>query len=389
VKSLASTSGVPAAQAGLPFSQAGEPVLVNIGPQHPSTHGVLRLRALLDGEVIIDLEPVFGYLHSSMEKLAELRTYTQAITLTDRMDYLAAMSNNLAACLAIEKLADIPVPERALYLRLIMVELQRIASHCMFLGTYPNECGAWSTPWMYSFRDREKILDMFEMCCGQRLTYNYIRPGGVAQDVPPEFAIALRVFLKDMPSRVAEYEELLVENEILIARSKHIGILSREQAINASASGPVLRGSGVLWDIRKADPYLIYDRYDFDVPVGEIGDCWDRFWVRMEEIKESLRILQQCFEEFVELPPGPYRTPVDWVFHPPAGREIYSRIESPRGELGYYLVSDGGANPYRFRVRGPSQINLTALKDMTVGHKVADAIAILGSIDIVMGEVDR
>ncbi|HLF09460.1 MAG TPA: NADH-quinone oxidoreductase subunit D [Dehalococcoidia bacterium] len=373
----------------MPFSQAGEPVLVNIGPQHPSTHGVLRLRALLDGEVIIDLEPVFGYLHSSMEKLAELRTYTQAITLTDRMDYLAAMSNNLAACLAIEKLADIPVPERALYLRLIMVELQRIASHCMFLGTYPNECGAWSTPWMYSFRDREKILDMFEMCCGQRLTYNYIRPGGVAQDVPPEFAIALRVFLKDMPSRVAEYEELLVENEILIARSKHIGILSREQAINASASGPVLRGSGVLWDIRKADPYLIYDRYDFDVPVGEIGDCWDRFWVRMEEIKESLRILHQCFEEFVELPPGPYRTPVDWVFHPPAGREIYSRIESPRGELGYYLVSDGGANPYRFRVRGPSQINLTALKDMTVGHKVADAIAILGSIDIVMGEVDR
>ena len=285
---MASTSGVPAAQAGLPVSQAGEPVLVNIGPQHPSTHGVLRLRALLDGEVIIDLEPVFGYLHSSMEKLAELRTYTQAITLTDRMDYLAAMSNNLAACLAIEKLADIPVPERALYLRLIMVELQRIASHCMFLGTYPNECGAWSTPWMYSFRDREKILDMFEMCCGQRLTYNYIRPGGVAQDVPPEFAIALRVFLKDMPSRVAEYEELLVENEILIARSKHIGILSREQAINASASGPVLRGSGVLWDIRKADPYLIYDRYDFDVPVGEIGDCWDRFWVRMEEIKESL-----------------------------------------------------------------------------------------------------
>jgi NADH-quinone oxidoreductase subunit D len=349
---------------------------------------VFRLRALLDGEVVVKLEPVFGYLHSSMEKLAEERTYTQAITLTDRMDYMAAMSNNLGCCLAIEALAGIEVPERAQYLRTIMVELQRIASHLIFIGTYLNDCGAWHTPFMYAFREREKILDMFEMVSGQRLTYNYIRPGGVAMDVPPEFITSLRVFLKDMPRRIAEYEELLMENEILLARSKGIGVLPKELAINASASGPVLRASGVPFDIRKADPYLLYDRYAFDIPVGQNGDCWDRFWVRMEEMKQSLRILEQCFAEYLELPPGPFRTPVPWVFNPPPG-EVYVRIESPRGELGFYLVSDGSPNPYRFRVRGPSQINLTCLEEMVVGHKVADSIVILGSIDFIMGEVDR
>jgi len=362
-----------------------EPFVVNFGPAHPSTHGVFRMRMTLDGEVIVDMEPVFGYLHRGIEKLAEERTYTGCIPLTDRMDYLASMSNNFAYVLAVEKLAGIPVPERAEYIRVIMAELQRIASHLIAVGAFLNDCGAFMTPFVYMLREREKILDLFDMVCGQRLTYNYMRVGGVSQDIPDEFLPALKKFLKEMPGWINEYERLLKENEILLARAKGVGILSRELAINISASGPVLRGSGVKWDIRRADPYSIYDRFDFDIPTGTVGDCYDRYRVRIEEMRQSLRILRQAMKG---LPPGEARSDVPHLIRPPVG-EAYARIEAPKGELGFYLVSDNSIAPYRFHVRAPALINLTALSDMMRGWKIADAIIIFGSIDICMGEVDR
>jgi len=362
-----------------------EPFVVNVGPQHPSTHGVFRLRLTLDGERIVDADMVLGYLHRSMEKLAEERTYTQNIPFTDRTDYLSGMSNNLAYCLAVEKLAGIEVPERAQYLRVIFAELQRIASHCMAIGTFINDAGAWQTPLMYMFREREKILDLFEMTCGARLTVNYMRIGGVARDIPPEFVPALKALLKELPQRIAEYEGLLAENEILVARSVGIGVLPTELAIASSVSGPMLRGSGVAWDIRKADPYAAYDRLEFEIPVGRNGDCWDRFMVRLEEMKQSVRLVEQALEA---LPGGPVNIPIPLAFRPPPG-EVYARVESPRGELGFYLVSDGSPHPYRFHIRAPSFINLTPLPQMVKGLTVADAIVTLGSVDIVLGEVDR
>ncbi len=362
-----------------------EPFVLNIGPVHPSTHGVFRMRATLDGEVIVDMEPVFGYLHRGIEKLAEGRTYTGIIPLTDRLDYLASMSNNLAYCLAVEKLAGIKVPERAEYLRIIMAELQRIASHLIAVGAFLNDCGAFMTPILYMLREREKILDLFEMVCGQRLTYNYMRVGGVSQDIPDEFLPALDKFLKQMPGFIDEYDQLLAENEILLARSKGVGILPKELAINISASGPVLRASGVKWDIRKADPYSIYDRFEFDIPTGTAGDCYDRYRVRVQEMRQSLRIIKQAMEG---VPQGEVRAKVPHLLRPPVG-EAYAHIESPRGELGLYLVSDNSIAPYRCHIRAPSLLNLTALRDLIVGWKVADAIIIFGSIDINMGEVDR
>ena len=362
-----------------------EPFVINIGPVHPSTHGVFRMRTTLDGEVIVDMEPVFGYLHRGIEKLAEERTYTGVIPLTDRLDYLASMSNNLAYVLAVEKLAGIPVPERAEYLRVIMAELQRIASHLIGVGAFLNDCGAFMTPILYMIREREKILDLFEMVSGQRLTYNYMRVGGVSQDVPEEFVPALDKFVKIMPGFIDEYDQLLAENEILLARSKGVGILPKELAINISASGPVLRASGVEWDIRKVDPYSIYDRFEFDIPTGTAGDCYDRYRVRIQEMRQSLRIIKQAMEQ---LPQGEVRSEVPHLIHPPVG-EAYGRIEAPKGELGFYLVSDNSIAPYRFHIRAPSLINLTALRDMMVGWKVADAIIIFGSIDVCMGEVDR
>ena len=361
------------------------PYVVNIGPQHPSTHGVFRLKVTLDGERIIDAEMVLGYLHRSMEKLAEERTFTQNIPFTDRMDYLAAMTGNLAYCLAAEKLAGIEVPERGSYLRVIFAELQRIASHCMANGTFVNDCGAWQTPLMYMFRDREKILDLFEMTCGARLTTNYMRIGGVAFDVPDEWYPAIKALVAELPDRIAEYEELLLDSEILLARSRDIGVLKPEAAINASTSGPLLRGCGIAWDVRKADPYCVYDRFDFDIPVGHNGDCFDRFIVRLEEMRQSLRIVEQALDQ---LPGGPVSTPVPLALRPEPG-EAYARIESPKGELGFYLVSDGGPTPYRFHVRSPSYINLSVLKDLTVGLSIADAIVTLGSLDINVGEIDR
>jgi len=362
-----------------------EPFVVNFGPAHPSTHGVFRMRITLDGEVVVDMEPVFGYLHRGIEKLAEERTYTQVIPLTDRLDYLASMSNNLAYCLAVEKLAGIAVPERVEYIRVIMAELQRIASHLIAVGSFVQDCGAFMTPYVYMLRERERILDLFEMVSGQRLTYNYMRVGGVSQDVPDEFIPALAKFLKEMPGWINEYDRLLKDNEILLARAKGVGILPRDLAIDIAASGPVLRGSGVKWDIRKADPYSIYDRFEFDIPTGTVGDCYDRYRVRVEEMRQSLRILKQAMKG---LPRGEVRSEVPHLIRPPAG-EAYGHIEAPKGDLGFYLVSDGSIAPYRFHVRAPTLINLTVLADMMRGWKIADAIVIFGSIDICMGEVDR
>ncbi len=362
-----------------------EPFVVNFGPAHPSTHGVFRMLTTLDGEVVVDMEPIFGYLHRGIEKLAEERTYTGCIPLTDRLDYLASMANNFAYVLAVEKLAGIAVPERAEYIRVIMAELQRIASHLIAVGTFLNDCGAFQTPVVYMIREREKILDLFDMACGQRLTYNYMRVGGVSQDIPEEFVPALKKFLKEMPGWIGEYEWLLKENEILLARTKGVGILPKELAINISASGPVLRASGVKWDIRRADPYSIYDRFEFDIPTGTAGDCYDRYRVKIEEMRQSLRILEQAVKE---LPGGEVRSEVPHLLRPPVG-EVYGHIEAPRGELGFYLVSDNSIAPYRFHVRSSALINLTALRDMIIGWKVADLIIILGSIDICMAEVDR
>jgi NADH-quinone oxidoreductase subunit D len=362
-----------------------EPFVLNIGPAHPSTHGVFRMKATMDGEVIIDLEPVFGYLHRGIEKLCEERTYTGIIPLTDRLDYLASMSNNLAYVLAVEKLAGVKVPERAEYIRVIMAELQRIASHLVSVGSLLNDCGAFMTPILYMLREREKILDLFDMVSGQRLTYNYMRVGGVNQDLPDEFLPALKMFIDQMPTYIDEYDRLLKDNEVLQARTKGVGVLTREMAVNSSVAGPVLRASGVKWDIRKADPYSVYDRFEFDVPTGQAGDCYDRYRVRVEEMRQSVRILKQAVEK---IPAGPVIAKLPRLIKAPVG-EAYGCIEGPKGELGFYLVSDGSIAPYRCRIRAPSLLNLTALREMIIGWKIADAMVIFGSIDICMGEVDR
>jgi NADH-quinone oxidoreductase subunit D len=362
-----------------------EPMLINFGPQHPSTHGVFRMRVIVDGEMIVDVEPVLGYLHRGIEKLAESRTYTQNIPYTDRLDYLASMTNNHAYVMAVEKLAGIEVPERAEYLRVIMDELMRIASHLMTVGFILNEMGAFFTPLMYAFREREKILDLFEMVCGQRLTYNYMRIGGVSQDIPEGFMPTLERFIDEMPGYIDEYDQLLKENEILLARTKGVGILSPEKAINASVSGPVLRASGVKWDIRKDDPYSIYDRFEFEVPVGKVGDAYDRYRMRILEMRQSVRIIKQAMEQ---LPTGDVRAKVSAMLKPPKG-EAYGHVEGPKGELGFYLVSDGSTKPYRFKIRAPAFLNLTVLRDLFIGWKIADAMVMFGSIDVCMGEVDR
>jgi NADH-quinone oxidoreductase subunit D len=362
-----------------------QPFVLNIGPQHPSTHGVFRMRVTLDGEVIVDLEPVFGYLHRGIEKLAEGRTYTQNIPYTDRLDYVASMANNFAYVLAVEKLAGIEVPERADYLRVIMAELMRISRHLFAVGTFFQDLGAMGTPLLYMYREREKILDFYDMVCGQRLTYNYMRFGGVSHDIPPEFLPAVRKFVQEMPGFIDEYDQLLKENEIVLARTKGVGILPADMAINNSCSGPVLRASGVEWDIRKADPYSVYDRFDFDIPTGTVGDVYDRYRVRIEEMRQSVRILEQAIEQ---LPPGDIRSVVPNLIRPPKG-EAYGRVEASTGELGFYLVSDGSIAPYRFRIRPPELLNLTILREISTGWKVGDLIIIFGSIDIALGEVDR
>jgi NADH-quinone oxidoreductase subunit D len=362
-----------------------ETFIVNAGPQHPSTHGVFRMRFILDGEVIQDVEPVFGYLHRGIEKMTEGLTYAQDIVFTDRLDYLASMTNNQAYVIAVEKLAGIQAPERAEYLRVIMAELMRISSHLMAVGFLLNDLGAFLTPLLYMYREREKILDLFDMVCGQRLTYNYMRIGGVSQDIPEEFLPALKKYIDSLPGFIAEYDRLLATNEILLVRTKNVGILTKESAINYSTAGPVLRGSGVKWDIRKADPYSVYDRFQFEIPTGTKGDVYDRYRVRIEEMIQSINIIKQAI---AQLPEGEIQTKVTRILRPPKG-EAYGHIEGPKGELGFYLVSDGSTNPYRLHIRPPSLLNLTPLREMLIGVKIADAMAIFGSIDICVGEIDR
>lgn len=375
--------------ADVSFLKADE-ILVNMGPQHPSTHGVLRVLVRTDGEIVRKAIPYIGYLHRCKEKCAEALTYQQFIPYTDRMDYLASMSNNFAFCWAVEKLGGVEVPERAEYIRVIVAELQRIASHLVAFGTYGLDLGA-ITPFLYAFREREKILDIFERISGARLTYSYGRIGGVMRDFDQVAVDMTLRFLDDFEKRWEEYNALLTENEIFIKRTANVGVIPKETAIAYGLSGPCLRGSGVRFDIRRAEPYSIYDRFEFDIPIGEglmgtAGDCWDRYWVRMAEMKESCKIIRQAIET---MPDGPVSNPkVLRVFKPAAG-EIYFRAENPRGELGFYIVSVGDKKPYRCRVRGPSFCNLSVLGEVAKDCLLADVVAIIGSIDIVLGEVDR
>jgi NADH-quinone oxidoreductase subunit D len=362
-----------------------EPFVLNFGPVHPSTHGVFRMRTTLDGEVVLDIEPIFGYLHRGIEKLAEERTYTGFIPLTDRLDYINSMSNNLAYCLAVEKLAEIKVPERAEYIRVILAELQRLANHCIAVGSMLNDAGAYFTPFMYAFRERERILDLFEMVSGQRLTYNYMRIGGVSQDIPSEFLPAVGKLCDRLARFVDEYDTLLQQNEILLARAKGVGVLPPDLAINCGISGPVARASGLKRDLRRDDPYSIYDRFEFEIPTCHEGDCYARYRVRIAEMRQSLHIIEQATRD---IPAGPIKAEVPQLIRPPAG-EAYAHIEGPKGELGFYIVSDNSIAPYRCHVRPTSLINLAALRQMVRGWKVADLIIIFGSIDITMGEVDR
>lgn len=365
--------------------EEGKELTLNMGPQHPSTHGVFRLILQLDGETVIGAKPVMGYLHRSTEKLGEARTWVMGVTLTDRMDYLAPMSNNLAYALAIEKLAGLEMPERAEYIRVIVVELNRIASHLVAIGTFGADVGTWFTPLIYTFREREQILDLFAECAGVRMNPSYIRFGGVARDLTPEFVDKARPFLDKMPAKIDEYESLLTENEIFRARTIGIGQLPPEMARAYSVTGPILRASGIPYDVRKAEPYGIYDRFNFQVPVRYNGDCYDRYMVRIAEMRESVKIVQKALDD---LPAGEIRARMPKVLRPPKG-SAYARIEAPKGEIGFYIVSDGTITPYRYKVRAPSFINLTCLSELAVGHKIADAVVILGSFDIVMGEVDR
>jgi NADH-quinone oxidoreductase subunit D len=366
---------------------------INIGPQHPSTHGVFRMIVTVDGETIVDLKPVFGYLHRNHEQLAEVSTYIQSMPYTDRLDYFNSMANNHALALAVEKLAGISVPQRAEYIRVLMVELTRILNHASAVGFLLNDMGAWQTPLMFGMREREKILDLFEMASGARMMCNYFRFGGVWRDLPPEFMPQLKELMQGLPSFFDEFERLLKENEILLSRTINVGVLPKEVAVSYSVTGPVLRASGIPYDVRRAEPYSVYDELDFDIPIGSVGDVYDRFLIRIEEMRQSYRILQQVIERLPDTTGGHINPAMANIgkqkaLRPPPG-DAYARIESPKGELGFYLVSDGSERPYRYKVRAPSFINLTPLGDMCRGHKVADVVVILGSIDIVMGEVDR
>ncbi len=360
-------------------------LVINMGPQHPSTHGVLRVVLRLDGERVVDSDVVIGYLHRGIEKLSENRDWTQIILLTDRMDYVAAATNNLGYVETVEKLMQLEVPRRARYIRTVLGELQRMASHCLWIGTHAMDIGAM-TVFLYAFRERELILDLFEEYCGARLTYNAMRIGGLPLDIPPAWDRKVKEFCTIMEQKVSEYEELLTNNRIWLERTRGIGVISGSEAIAIGLSGPPLRGSGVARDIRKDEPYAAYDEFEFNVPIGSRGDTYDRYLVRIEEFRQSIRIIRQAIEG---LPDGPIVGKVPRLIKPPAG-ETYHAIESPKGELGYFIVSDGrSTNPYRFRVRPPSFCNLQALPRLIKGHLVADVVALIGSIDVVLGEVDR
>jgi NADH-quinone oxidoreductase subunit D len=361
-----------------------EQLILNMGPQHPSTHGVLRLLVTLEGEVVRKVEPDIGYLHRGVEKLSENRTYAQVIPYTDRLDYVAGLPCNLPYCLAVERLAGIEVPARASFLRVLFAELARIASHLIWLGTFANDLAA-TTVFLYSFREREPILDLFESTFGARLTHSYLRLGGVGFDLPDGFLEKCRDFLRYFPPRLDENDRLLTGNRIFRARALGVGKLSAEEAISFGCCGPVLRGSGVPLDLRKAEPYEVYDRLDFEAVTHPDGDVYGRYCVRIGEMRQSVRIIHQVLDQ---LPEGPLRAKLPRVFRPPAG-EAHARTEAPRGEMGVYIVSDGGPNPCRVRFRTPSFVNLAAINQIARGWKVADLVAILGSIDIVLGDIDR
>ena len=387
----------------------GDTVLLNMGPQHPSTHGVLRLLLELDGELVINCIPDIGYLHTGVEKNMEAKSYEKAEVMTDRLDYLNTVGNNLVYCLAIEKLVELDVPVRAQAIRVILTELQRIASHLVWLGTHALDLAAMSV-FLYCFREREMILNILEMCSGQRMMTTYIRPGGLWRDVPAGFEDAVREFLKAFPARIDEYEALLTKNPLFLERTKHIGVLSREDAIRWGVTGPMLRASGVAHDLRKAQPYSGYEQYDFDIPTQTGGDTYDRYLVRMEEMRQSLRIVQQALDK---LPYGPVRSNNRKYVPPPRSElgvsmealihhfklwtdgfdapkgGVYVAVESPRGELGVYLEGNGGPMPHRVYWRTPSFVNLQVLPLLSKGHLVADLVALIGTVDIVLGDVDR
>jgi len=384
-------------------------MILNIGPQHPSTHGVLRLVVELDGETIVRVTPHIGYLHRAIEKLCETKIYLQCVPLTDRLDYLAPLSNNLGFALTVEKLMDLEVPRRAQYLRVMLAELTRISSHLIWLGTHAMDVGA-ITMFLYTFRERETTYDLFDLAHGARMNVSYIRPGGLARDVPPEFVSRVKSFVDEFPRRIEEYETLLTKNRIWLNRTRGVGTLSGTDAIALGVSGPNLRASGVNWDIRKACPYSGYDEFNFEAAVGRNGDVYERYLVRLVEMRESVKIVRQCLEG---LPEGPIAVDdpkvvfpkrelvskdMESLIHhfklvsegmcPPPG-ECYVSIEAPKGELGFYLVSDGGPRPYRLKFRAPSFVNLQAVSKMAEGRLIADLVAIVGSIDIVLGEIDR
>jgi NADH-quinone oxidoreductase subunit D len=361
-----------------------EEMLLNLGPQHPSTHGVLRLLVKINGETITDVEPVIGYLHRGTEKLAEDLQYTQIIPYTDRLDYLAAMLNNYALCHTIEQAMDLEVPERAEYLRVIVMEMQRVASHLMFIGAYLLDLGAMS-PFLYVFADREQIVQLFNEICGARLTYNYMRVGGVKWDAPPGWLEKVADFVQYLKQKFHMYDELITGNEIFLARTRGIGRFDTETALAYGLSGINLRSTGYPWDLRRKKPYSIYDRFDFDIPVGQNGDCFDRYYLHLLEIKESLRIVEQALKSIPSS--GPVLGKVPKMIRVPAG-EYYSGIEGARGELGFYIVSEGKDKPYRLKIRKPSFINLQLLPELLRGQSIANVIAILGAVDIVLGEVD-
>ena len=389
---------------------AAETMVLNMGPQHPSTHGVLRVVLELNGEIVVSAKPHIGYLHTGIEKSCEAKTYSQAITLTDRLDYLAPLSNNLCYCLAVERILNIEVPKRAQYIRVLLTELTRIASHLVWVGTHAIDLGAM-TVFLYGFREREEILKILEMVSGQRMMTSYFRIGGLALEPPPGWLDRVARFLDSFPARVQEYEDLLTQNRIWLARTKGIGYLSAKDAIALGVSGPTLRGSGVDYDVRKYFPYSSYEEFDFDVPVEKDGDCYARYLCRVAEMRESAKIVRQAMSKIPAegpiraeapgiIPPSreEMKTSIEGLiyhfkiytegFSPPPG-EVYQAIESPRGELGFFVASDGSAKPYRVKVRAPSFVNLQALPNLVVGRLIADVVACIGTTDIVLGEVDR
>ncbi len=391
---------------------SGETMLLNMGPQHPSTHGVLRLLLELDGEEVVTCVPDVGYLHTGIEKNMEYKTYEKALVMTDRMDYLNPMGNNLVYCLAQEKLFELDVPRRAAIARVILAELTRLNSHLVWLGIHGLDLGVTSTM-IYCFRERERILDIYEMCGGQRMMSSYIRPGGLWRDLPAEFVPAVEALLADFPHRIDDYESLLTGNRMFIERTQGIGFMTAEDAVNWGLSGATLRASGVNWDIRKAQPYSLYEEFEFDVPLGQHGDVYDRYLIRVEEMRQSLRIIRQGLDKLAKEKNGAFRSnnrkyvpppraelghSMEAVIHhfklwtegfrPPKG-EVYVAVESPRGELGCYLASDGSPKPMRVHFRTPSYVHIGALAELAKGYLIADLVAIIGSVDIVLGDCDR